>query len=843
MPPPKIQGSGASPPAFKVHQINGQIVPMAHTPMYIWHKYWSRKTWNVVAEHIKAYCPPGGILLDPFAGSGVTAIEAVKNGRRAIACDLLPIATDIARLTIQPVRIKDLQGAFDRVGRKVKDRIQALYVTQCRKCGREFPFTCAVWQDGKVQHIRYEECPKCHDRRDSDCPPTKEDLRLLERIESSTIEEWYPRNRLYYPDGRRFVKKEHYESLDQLFTKRSLQALAWLMRAIEEEPDALLRDFLKVTFTSMVHLCTRMRPEDQPGRRPFSGAGWTQHSYWSAPRFIEVDVWQTFDRAFQGRQSILEAKEDSNPLFHETRIARSLGALLSGKGDAFIHTGDCIKFMSEMPEESVDYIFTDPPYGGSIQFGELAFLWVAWLKKDRDYISTILKDEIVENPGQQKAFDNYEAGLRQAFEGMFRVLKPGAYLTVTFHNPTFKLRNATIRAGFYAGFEFQHIHLQELARPSAKSLLQPFGSAHGDFYMRFQKPVGRAGLRAPEGSLGKFERVIVDAAIRVLAERGEPTPKYILDNFIDPALARNGFFPSIEVEGKSHDVDEILKAHTGKELKLEEGEIGQERGQLWWLSDPSSIKHLEKIPLSERVEQSVVRILREKGKVSFTEALDRVFTEFPNSLTTDTTSVKQALESYAVPRGFGSAAVYAMKPAFQNEARIHDITIIHLAEVGEALGYKVWIGRPEQAHEDPATKKPLSQLVSAKLPGSDNIINQRDAENIDCLWLKGNHIVASFDVEASTPMSEALRRGSGLANPVDRFMVLPDERRGQFTRRMKSPLFKETFESQGWRVLYFGAFKVHLNDLKRGKKSVQEIASIHHPHSAKPSHEQDESLF
>ena len=64
---------------------------------------------------------------------------------------------------------------------------------------------------------------------------------------------------------------------------------------------------------------------------------------------------------------------------------------------------------------------------------------------------------------------------------MFNILKPDSYLTVTFHNPTFKVRNATIRAGVLPGFELQKIHHQELARSSAKSLLQPFGSAQGRF--------------------------------------------------------------------------------------------------------------------------------------------------------------------------------------------------------------------------------------------------------------------------------------------------------------------------------------------------------------------------
>jgi ATP-dependent Clp protease ATP-binding subunit ClpB len=64
-------------------------------------------------------------------------------------------------------------------------------------------------------------------------------------------------------------------------------------------------------------------------------------------------------------------------------------------------------------------------------------------------------------------------------------------MTVTFHNPTFKVRNATVRAGTDAGFEYQKIHHQPLGQVSAKAMMQPFGSAQGDFYLRFAKPLKR----------------------------------------------------------------------------------------------------------------------------------------------------------------------------------------------------------------------------------------------------------------------------------------------------------------------------------------------------------------
>jgi len=480
---PKRRVRGAPTPPSATHpieHIDRQIPPLAHTPMYVWHKFWGRKTWNVVGEYIKTYCPEGGIVLDPFAGSGVVAMEALKAGRKAIACDLLPIATEIARLTIKPVDPKELRHAFERVQRRVKGRILGHYETRCRKCRHSFPFTCAVWENGKCVEIRYDSCPRCGDRQDRDCSPNRSDKALLKEIEGMRIKAWYPNNRLYYPDGTPFKEKQQYESLDQLFTKRNLVALAWLMEAIEKEPNRNLRDFLKIAFTSMVHLCSRMMP-DRP-TRAMSGV-WFEHSYWYASRFMEQNVWEKFESAVIGRQGLLKAKEESNQYFSKIRLGRSVEDVLEGRADVYIHCGDTLDLMKAITERRgpcVDYIFTDPPYDASVQYGELAYLWVAWLKQDEGYLDRLLAKEIVRNERQDKTFDVYHSLLSNAFRLMHDMLKPNAYLTLTFHNPTFKVRNATIYAGIMAGLELKKIHHQELARSSPKSLLQPFGSAQGD---------------------------------------------------------------------------------------------------------------------------------------------------------------------------------------------------------------------------------------------------------------------------------------------------------------------------------------------------------------------------
>lgn len=791
----------------KIEHLNRQIPPFAHTSMYLWHKYWSRKTWNVVSEFIKTYCPEGGIVFDPFAGSGITAMEALKNGRRTIVCDLNPIATEIIRSTIKPLNQIALQEAFERVEKKVRGKIGSLYLTKCRSCGNDVVFDCAVWEGYKCTEIRYQSCQQCGDRQEKDCKLTKLDKDLLKGIETKKIKEWYPKNKFYYPDGRPFIKKEKYESVDELFTKRNLQALAWLMEAIEEESDKSLKDFLKIAFSSMVHLCSRMiaisNPSETSHHTAFSSTGWTQHSYWYAPSFMEQNVWNKFDGAVNGHQGLMKAKAESNKYFKDIRFAPSLEQFISGKGDVYIYNGSCLDLMKKMSEGVVDYIFTDPPYDASIQYGELSYMWVSWLKKNGDYIKDIVSNEIIRNERQRKDFTVYHSLLSSSFQNMFKVLKPEHYLTLTFHNPTFKVRNATIRAGVFAGFEFQKIHHQPLGQVSAKAMMQPFGSAQGDFYLRFKKPpVNITSLKPEEIDDLRFENIVVESTIALLAERAEETPYTIIINYIDPVLAKHGYFASLQT---GLDISTVLKKHLNKEFILVSRKVGNTEGKLWWFRDLSIVPHLNEIPLTERVEQTVYRKLYQKGKVTFTEVWDAVSTEFPNSLTSDSTGIKDALRIYAREV---SGGYWMLKEEIKQRENQHSEMIATLALIGKKQGYDIWIGNREQRDRDSSLEaKRLSEYMTVKRLKVSNATNLEKVEDMDILWIRGCEIAAAFEVESTTEMTSALMRGSNVDKAVDKFMILPEEREAQFKSKMTSPLFSNHFENENWKIIFFDALR------------------------------------
>jgi hypothetical protein len=67
------------------------------------HGYFTRQSWDIVQAHIMNYSRPGDTVLDPFGGSGVTAIEALMLQRKAIHVDINPFANFLVESLVLPI--------------------------------------------------------------------------------------------------------------------------------------------------------------------------------------------------------------------------------------------------------------------------------------------------------------------------------------------------------------------------------------------------------------------------------------------------------------------------------------------------------------------------------------------------------------------------------------------------------------------------------------------------------------------------------------------------------------------------------------------------------------------
>jgi DNA modification methylase len=787
-----------------VEHIDYAIIAQPHTPMYLIHKYWARKPHNVVSEYIRRYSKEGEIVLDPFGGSGVTAMEAIKAGRKAISIDLNPISAFLIENTLSQVSSQEIEKEFRKIEIKLKDKINELYKTTCPKCHQKAIVLATIWERDK--EVPLELRCLCHICNKYASTPKQKDMDLLQRI-GKLKPKWYPKNELAY-DGNKFMKREGKETVSELFTKRNLCALSALLQEIEKVEKRKLRGVFKLAFSSMIHLASNMCPVAKTGGKGHWSAlsatsFWALQSYWTPPVYMESNVWMLFESAVFGKQGVLKGKADAAEQIKLYKRAKKLQELDDGANILF-ETANVLELTKILPTNSVDYIFTDPPYGGAVQYFELSTLWAAWLGMDLNYA-----DEITINNQQEKDFEYYHKMLKAAFREMYQVLKPGRYLTVTFHSTEIAVWNSIIKAVVLSGFDLEKIIYQPPARPSAKGLLQPYGSAVGDYYIRFRKPETEKKLLERDTDKETYEREVVWAAKAMIEWRGEPTIYQRILNGIMSVLEGGRNVPV-----GARNIEDVLKDHVGKEFELIDIKNAKgKKGKAWWLKG-RDFTNFSTPSLSDRVEKMVLLVLDRKVKASFDDVLQEIFIEFPNALTPDTEDIIPILKEYADKTSDGS---WMLKPQSQASRRetIHNLMVYHLANLGKKAGYKVWIGSQEQKFC--IKDKPLSEMCDRvpvlRFVPQDSISLDR-IRQIDVLWLKDDKIKYEFEVENTTGISEAIIRGSNIPQELNpkRYIIIPNERERFLFRKIQEPILAETIKKAKWNFIRY-------DDLERVAKA------------------------
>jgi hypothetical protein len=123
------------------------------TPLFLMHSYWSKKPHAAIRAYIEHFTGEGDIVLDPFSGTGGTAISALSLGRKAIAIDLSPAATFITRGYCTPVETGRIKKEFDRILRELRRDFGWLYET--RNGRGQVARILSIQTSMKIQ------CPKC----------------------------------------------------------------------------------------------------------------------------------------------------------------------------------------------------------------------------------------------------------------------------------------------------------------------------------------------------------------------------------------------------------------------------------------------------------------------------------------------------------------------------------------------------------------------------------------------------------------------------------------------------------------------------------------------------------
>lgn len=422
--------------------------------------YPSKIYYHNIQKYISSYTEPGGVVLDSCAGSGSTGIAALLEKRRAVLIDNSPMATNMEYNLINYVDISALKSEYKKLISELEDDINDIYKTQmsdgtfgyadviiasnvysCPDCTSEI----ILYKNETGKRSEYK-CPNCgciinianndikalqiDKRRPVEVtiyPFGKRTNKEVRDITTSDIRLWDQQLKLYsdshsdlWSPTEKIVYNRAYprvggwpgfpidSSVSDLFPEKNLLALKILNNYIETKiANEPVRDFLKFIFLETLF---------RTSSRLFTASG-IKNVYHIPPLGKEQNVMTVFKRKFK---AISEAKE-----FIQSKLERE-----QTENDIRIIRTDAKKL--PLPDNSIDYAFIDPPYGGMVPYAELNLFYSAWLHEKED-----LENEIIipmdyeKKDGYVELWGTY---IEKAFGEVFRVLKPGAFFTVAFHS-------------------------------------------------------------------------------------------------------------------------------------------------------------------------------------------------------------------------------------------------------------------------------------------------------------------------------------------------------------------------------------------------------------------------
>ncbi len=578
------------------------VVGNRRDPINDLHIYWSKKPYQAIRQYIRHFTSPDAVVLDPFCGSGTTAFAALIEDRSIVATDLSPASTFITKNYCTAQDPSKVDFAFREIERVTKAEIDWLYETrcdrcdgravtssmvhsavyQCTRCLKEVPlFDCethnitatsgkhkdikvcpycyarghieeiVVGKNPKVGVIPVETSYQCIDgckparvrRRHNDVDPKKNsyfhmyDLGKLSGIDSAPIPYWYPTSRMLdSPEDRKawgLLWRPYHdgvEHVDEFYTKRSLRALSKILSAINDlEELEELEEIMQFAFSGSLYNATKMYRYRKKGGGPQPG------NYYMPPIFVEVRVWTLFEQKVKNIIKASSIWEDFPPrprLCISTQSATNLDAI---------------------PNNSIDYIFTDPPYSWKVQYGELNYLWEAWLGFDSGWLDR----EIIINDNRDKSADDWARGIRDALAECSRVLKPGRWLSLCYHDSsegTWQLvQDITAEIGFIPESAEGTVFI-DTGQKSYHQLMDKKVTKR-DLVINFRKP--RPGELTQLTLLGnEDESTFIEKAQAILTEMLEQHPGSTIDRLYDELVSRM----VRKGEYERHDFDSLLRS-------------------------------------------------------------------------------------------------------------------------------------------------------------------------------------------------------------------------------------------------------------------------------------------
>lgn len=487
------------PPANTVH---GLVSAGKGTAAYNAHSYPTKVPPEGIAPFIEYFTKPGDIVLDPFCGSGMTGLAALRSNRVPVLNDLSSLAMHLAYNHTTPCDADFLANAWASVRAELKTEERRHYRVKCNRCSRWGMLRYTIWSD-------VYRCPKCNgdvnlwdgaterernrgtklvrctgcghkfpksaaSRIRSEptwvsykCGCTSSLLaRSLSRRERRAACRFPPPPRtMFVPSAAVEPSREMYQrsalhlrgiqGVRDFYTPRNLSALSHLWSAIRAVRDKRVRFALAFAFTNTAWHGTKMRRfNSRGGQRPLTG------TLYVPQLSSEANVFDVFDNKIR-------------------QLVRFYGgpARRIGNVPLRLNRGSATR-LAWIPDASIDYVFTDPPFGSNIFYADCNLIAEAWLGEftDEEQEAVVNRSRRPEQGG--KTLNEYGSLIASAFREMYRVLRPDCWATVVFQSSDGAVWSAIEAAAQRAGFEVHSAQILDKVQQSMKGYKGRNGTEH-----------------------------------------------------------------------------------------------------------------------------------------------------------------------------------------------------------------------------------------------------------------------------------------------------------------------------------------------------------------------------
>lgn len=317
--------------------------------------------------------------------------------------------------------------------------------------------------------------------------PTDEDRELLSRVAKAKPPKSAPNSDIEWGELHRAGYHLGIEKLHHFYTKRNFIAIATMMELAAAFP-ASVRDALKLLVLSYnaSNSTLMTRVVLKKGQADFVLTSAQSGVLYISGLPVEKNV-------VEGVRRKSRAFIDSFRLLHGSRSRVTVHNVSS----------------EAMPIEahSVDYIFTDPPFGDYIPYAELNQINELWLGR-----STNRAREVIVSPSQSKGVAEYATMMGSVFKEMARTLKPQGIATVVFHSAHSKIWRALTQAYSEAGFAVEATSVLDKIQVSFKQVVSTVSVKGDPLLLLSKRPIERAHSKSSEKIATEIIRTARDSA-------------------------------------------------------------------------------------------------------------------------------------------------------------------------------------------------------------------------------------------------------------------------------------------------------------------------------------------